>query len=84
MDDLLATFNEYITTFREAVYDAIAVYVNPHDYNRLIEGLGSDFTPSMDASTQTVDLFALMGGCAAHPNRANAAVSRSASAAFSA
>lgn len=55
--------DDYLTTFREAVYDAIAVYVNPHDYNRLIEGLGSDFTPSMDASTQTVDLFALMGGC---------------------
>lgn len=56
MDDLLATFNEYITTFREAVYDAIAVYVNPHDYNRLIEGLGSDLTRTNNVAT-------LMGGC---------------------
>lgn len=47
----------YLTTFREAAYDAKAVYVNPSDFNEhLTEGLGSDFT-------RTLDLFSLMSGC---------------------
>ena len=49
--------DDYLTTFREAVYDAIAVYINPRDYNKhLIEGLGSDLTRTNNVAT-------LMGGC---------------------
>jgi hypothetical protein len=49
--------DDYLTTFREAAYDAQAVYVNPSDFNEhLTEGLGSDLT-------RTMDLFTLMSGC---------------------
>lgn len=47
----------YLTTFREAAYDAKAVYVHPRDFNEhLSEGLGSDFTRTNNVAT-------LMSGC---------------------
>lgn len=56
MDDYLAAFDEYRTLFREAAYDAQAVYINPSDFEHLAKGLGSDLT-------RTMDLFTLMSGC---------------------
>lgn len=43
---------DYLTTFREAAYDAIAVYVNPRDFDEhLNERLGSDFTRTLNVLT---------------------------------
>jgi hypothetical protein len=49
--------DDYLTIFREAVYDAQAVYVNPRDFDEyLTEGLGSDLT-------RTDSTHPSVGGC---------------------